>query len=223
MNVNMVNKTQCIADIGCDHAYAAIWLLLNEKAKKVIAMDVNEGPLQRAKENIYKFNCQDKIDIRLSNGTMQLGENEADALMIAGMGGMLMVDILSARPSITDACSQLILQPQSDIHKVRAYLRAIGFVIDKEDMVIDDGKYYISIHAIKRQKLEGKGYNCEDNTIFDMFGEYLLVNKNEVLREHLLALLNIYNKNKEAIKNGDSSKLDEKIRNIQEGLKYYGM
>lgn len=225
MNVELVNKTRCVADIGCDHAYAAIWLCQNDKADKVIAMDVNEGPVKRAIDNVKRYDLDDVIDVRLSDGTKQLNKGEADTLLIAGMGGMLIVEILLAGQDILQDCTQLVLQPQSDIDKVRRFIRDNGFMIDVESMVKEDGKFYTSIHAVK-SKTKIKGYNLEEDTLFDLYGEYLLTTGNEVLKEQLLHQYGILKNSLEHIKTNESSNLTtlkKKIKIIEKGLTYYGM
>ena len=220
MNVSMVSKTDCIADIGCDHAYASIWLVQNKVCNRVIAMDVNEGPLKKAAENIERYGLKDSISIRLSDGTKKLEKGEADGLIIGGMGGMLIVSILDARPDVISLMDQLILQPQSDAHKVRQYLRSIGMKIDREEMLCEDGKYYTSIRAVKKEK-DCRKDNLTDDIIFDMYGEYLLDNKNEVLKERLLKQLELLKKSGE--KSEGNEQLLQKIEYIERGLKFYGM
>ena len=218
MNASMVTKGSKVADIGCDHAYVSIWLLQNNIATKVIAMDVNEGPVNRAKENIKKYGFSEQIDVRLSNGTEKLNQGEVDCLMIAGMGGMLIVDILTAKEDLTKACKELVLQAQSDIHMVRRCVRNLGFAIVKEDMIKEDGKYYTAIHAIKAD-----GDTQPENILFDYYGKYLLENKNETLEE---MLKNLYEKYELAMKQASEEgkiSLENKIHMIKEALGYYGM
>lgn len=94
MNVSLVPQGARVADIGCDHGYAAIWLIQNQVAEKMIAMDINEGPIARAKEHIRRESLEKQIECRRSNGMEKLEPGEVDTLMIAGMGGPLMIDIL---------------------------------------------------------------------------------------------------------------------------------
>jgi tRNA (adenine22-N1)-methyltransferase len=74
-----------IADIGCDHAYVSIYLVKKNISKKIVAMDINEGPVMRAKENIALYNCENYIDVRLSDGAKMLSPYEVEALVIAVM------------------------------------------------------------------------------------------------------------------------------------------
>lgn len=140
--VGLAIECECIADIGCDHGYVAIELIKNHVCKHVIAMDVNPGPLDRAKSNIKDYLMQEYIETRLSDGTEKLKQGEADGLICAGMGGPLIISILEQDKELVSEMKQLILQPQSEIEKVRGYLREKGYLIDKEDMIYEDGKFY---------------------------------------------------------------------------------
>ena len=132
MNVSLVPQGARVADIGCDHGYAAIWLIQNQVAEKMVAMDINEGPIARAKEHIRREGLEKQIECRRSNGMEKLEPGEVDTLMIAGMGGPLMIDILKARPDVLEKVQTLVLQPQSEIGFVREKLSEFGFELVQE-------------------------------------------------------------------------------------------
>ncbi len=135
------------ADVGCDHAYTSIYLVEQGIAPSVIAMDVNAGPLARAKENVKRFGVEERIDLRLSDGLAALSPGEADTVLIAGMGGPLMERILSAHPETVKTVKELVLQPQSELAEFRRFLHKSGFRITEEDMLFEDGKYYTILRA----------------------------------------------------------------------------
>ena len=120
---SMVTTGGILADIGTDHAYVPIALVQRQKIKGAIAMDINEGPLARAQEHIRAARLEEYIQTRLSDGAEALLPNEADSILIAGMGGELILHILTEGESVCSTAKELILQPQSEIHKVREYLR----------------------------------------------------------------------------------------------------
>ena len=93
----MITKGGKVADIGCDHAYLSIYMIKHQIAESVIAMDVNRGPLERARDNIRKSGYENQINVRLSDGIKELNVGEADTLLIAGMGGGLIQKILLYR------------------------------------------------------------------------------------------------------------------------------
>lgn len=149
--VNMVSpQSFTIADVGCDHAYVSIALMQRQLADKVIAMDVRTGPLDIAQRNVKEAGYSDVIDIRLGDGLERLEPGEVDAVIIAGMGGLLMKGILERGLHII--CNDkkrpvLILQPQSDLKEVRMFLYRHEYHIVCETMLVEDGKYYTVMKA----------------------------------------------------------------------------
>ena len=149
---SMVTAGNCLADVGTDHGYVPIYLYERQIIPRAIAMDVNKGPLERARVHIAEYGFQNKIETRLSDGLAALKPGEADSVTIAGMGGPLIIRILSAYPEVTASLKELILQPQSEISEVRVWLGEQGYEIVEEHMVFEDGKYYSMFKAIKNEK-----------------------------------------------------------------------
>ena len=118
-----ISRGNRTADVGCDHAYTSIYLVEQGIAPQVIAMDVNKGPLARAKDNVEKFGMAERISLRLSDGLEALLQGEADTILIGGMGGPLMERILSAYPEKVDRAKELVLQPQSEIGQFRRFVQ----------------------------------------------------------------------------------------------------
>lgn len=137
-----------VADVGTDHGYIPLFLIACGKAGRAIAMDINEGPLQRAREHIRQYNLQERIETRLSDGLSKLRPGEAQTIVIAGMGGALMKRILIEGEAIAHAAGCLVLQPQSELPMFRRFLVEHGYQILREDMVYEDGKFY-SMMAVK--------------------------------------------------------------------------
>lgn len=184
-----------LADIGTDHAYTPIYLYKNQKIKKALACDISKGSIEKAKDNIRKYNLEDVLQIRLANGLDKISkDDEIDTIIIAGMGGMLMIDILERGKDITEE-AELILQPQKDIDKVRRYLHNNGFYIEYDEMLKDDGKYY---NVIKAKK--GKEDFDYDEKHY-IFGRFDIENKNPLLKEYIKQ--NLY-KMEDVFKNIDS-------------------
>ena len=144
---SLVTAGHRIADIGTDHAYIPIFLVQEGRSDSAIAMDVNEGPLKKAEEHVKESGMEGRIEMRLSDGLEKLEPGEADTAVIAGMGGPLMLRILKAYPKTVGSLRELVLQPQSETAKVRAFLLEEGFLFIQEDMVKDDGKYYPMMKA----------------------------------------------------------------------------
>ena len=131
-----------LADVGTDHGYIPVYLVGCKRAERAIALDVNPGPLQRAKEHIRQYGMEGQVEARLSDGLAALATGEADQIVIAGMGGGLMMRILSEGQEVAREAKRLVLQPQSEIAAFRGFLWRNGYRIEAEEMVYEDGKYY---------------------------------------------------------------------------------
>ena len=176
----MVSEGNIVADIGCDHAYTSIYLCQAGIAPKVIAMDVNKGPLVGARAHVEEAGLSSRIDIRLSDGLQKLVPGEADTVLLCGMGGLLMIKILSDYPEATASLKELILQPQSEVGEVRRYLHKQGYEITKEHMLKEDGKFYVMMRAVKSKIPQQYETECDY-----IYGKLLLEEKNPVLAEFL--------------------------------------
>ena len=175
-----------MVDVGCDHGYLPVYLVMNHRIPGAIAADVGKGPLERAREHICRYHMQNYIETRLCDGLSGISAGEGDTLVIAGMGGPLMEKILSDNPEVRDSFQELILQPQSDIPRFRHFLMSNGYRITEEKMILEDGKFYPMMKAIRDQKRNESWTPLEE-----MFGKYLLQEKNPVLQQFLQRELRI--------------------------------
>ena len=148
----MVRPGCRLADIGTDHGYLPVWLAKTGAILSAVAADVREGPLQSARQNIERYGVQDQVTARLSDGLDLVSAQEADDIVIAGMGGGLMIRILKEGEDVVRTLKECILQPQSEIEKVRAFLLEEGFLFIAEDMVEEDGKYYPMMKVVPPKK-----------------------------------------------------------------------
>ncbi len=183
----LVESGNVLADIGTDHAYIPIFLVGSGRIPSAVAMDVNRGPLKRAEENIRALGYSDRISVRLSDGFASLGEGEAQSAVIAGMGGPLMIRILSEGKRIVHTLRECILQPQSEIEKVRAFLTGEGFSFIREDIVEEDGKYYpmMKVRPPSGDRREA-GYRDDGwNGTELRYGKLLLRERHPVLKRYL--------------------------------------
>lgn len=178
----MMKKHGVAADVGTDHGYLPIYLVMNNMCKRAVAMDVNKGPLMKAQENIGLYKVSDRIDTRLGDGLGPLSEHEADSVFITGMGSELIIRILSQGLNKLKADGELILSSQSEIFKLRRFLYMNGFTIDAESMVLEDGKYYQIMHVVRADKNEKQ---IELTRIEEHYGKCLLEGRNEVLKSFL--------------------------------------
>jgi len=143
--INLLDRCNTLADIGCDHGYVAVEAIKREIANKVFAVDINFHPLLKAKELSKKENVDDKIEFLLGNGFDPI-EEEVDEAVIAGMGAENICSILSeAKDRISN--TTLILQPMKDIELLRKWLFENGFDILKEKVVKDKNRFYVIIKS----------------------------------------------------------------------------
>ncbi len=142
-------KGSRLADIGTDHAYISVYLVQKNIISSALAMDINVGPIQRAEANIRKYRLEDKIETRLSNGLENLKPNEADEIVIAGMGGILIAEILNAARRLWDDNIRFIFQPMTAAEELRKFLEINGFYIEKEALAEEENKIYQIICAVR--------------------------------------------------------------------------
>ena len=146
-------KNLSLGDIGTDHCHIPITACLTNSGLSAIACDLNNGPLKRAQENINRHRLLGRIELRKGYGLEPLTPNEVKTITICSMGGMLMLAILEKSPEVVQSTSQLILQPQRDIPKVRGYIQKIGFVIKEEFIIEEKGHCYVIINCLKGEQM----------------------------------------------------------------------
>lgn len=152
-----VREDSRLADIGTDHGYLPIALCQSGKIPSALACDINELPLQTAEENIEKYGLSDRIATRLSDGLEKVRPEEADDVVIAGMGGELIRDILAAAPWVRDGKKHLVLQPMTRHEALVTWLVENGFAILRQEAVLDEGKYYTVLCA----RFSGENKPCD--------------------------------------------------------------
>ncbi len=138
----LVPRGARFADIGTDHGYLPVWLILNGVIESAIAADLRKGPLERARDTAKKYNVSEKMDLRLCDGLADVKPDEADCIAIAGMGGETIAHILSCAPWAKEEGITLLLQPMSSQSDLRQWLGTNGFIIDQEYVVREDKTLY---------------------------------------------------------------------------------
>lgn len=166
-----VEKNSNIIDIGTDHAYVPIYLISNNIISNAIAADISQGSCNKANENILQYNLQNKIKVIKSDGLKNIDTTNFDTIIIAGMGGNLISNILEDQKFKLKNIKNLILQPQSDIYKVRQKLHELDYKIIDEDFFDDMNKYYNII-------ISKQGKEQYINKIYYKYSKCLLKNKN---------------------------------------------
>lgn len=136
-----------VVDVGTDHAYLPAYLVLGGKTPQCLAVDIGTGPLENARKTVEKYALSDRIALRISDGLQNVNPDEAQDITICGMGGTLMAKILSECTWLQKEDLHLVLQPQSHVWEVRRVLSQRGFSIDREFVLEEAGKLYITIGA----------------------------------------------------------------------------
>lgn len=174
-----------LADVGTDHGYIPIALAKRNVICRAIAMDLRPGPLERAKTHISQAGLEGQIETRLSDGLKMLEPGEADTVIIAGMGGELVIHILEEGRHMWKGISRFILSPQSDLDKVRRYLEQSGFTIGKEAMVEEEGKFYTVMEAAWTECPESVSMGEQGKKSWYAYGKHLIESKDPVLASFL--------------------------------------
>lgn len=224
---DLVTPGLVLADIGTDHSYLPIYLVKNEIVPKAIAMDVNKGPLAIAQEHIEAEGLSDRITTRLSDGLVQLNNDEAQSVIVAGMGGRLILKILSESKHQWEMVKEFILQPQSELELFRRQMEVWGFVCQEENMIFDDGKYYpmgryvfagignISDDLFCKQEVSFDDF-LQEKRVYYRYGEGLIKTGNPVLRQYLeKEALHLQTLEEQVLKSADSEKKFLRIEEIK--------
>ncbi len=248
---DMVTEGNRVCDVGCDHGFVSIYLLQQGISPRVLAMDVRQGPLSRAREHIRRQGLEAYIETRISDGLSALEAGEADTVICAGMGGRLMQRILEDGREKAWAMQELILQPQSELPAFRAYLRREGYLTVAENMIYEEGKYYPMMKVIPGTICGGNAGSCGDNAgsgadchhpavalaketsgsreeqllLWDHFGHLLLLQRHPVLRQYLLSAGEKNRGILERLKNGatDCDRTESRIRKLEEEQRLIGL
>ncbi|MBQ4068190.1 MAG: SAM-dependent methyltransferase [Lachnospiraceae bacterium] len=218
----MVTPGNRLVDVGTDHGYVPIYLMQKGVINEALAMDINKGPLVGADKHIEEAGFTGKIRTRLSDGLKEYKKGEGDTILIAGMGGALVVKILSSSIDKLEGIKELVLSPQSEIFLVREFLKESGFVIQDEKMVYDEEKYYTIIKAVP-------GEDSNTYSEWEMhYGYKMLEKRDEVLREFLEKEYKNYNKIFESLDKQTSDtviirrqEIVNKLKGIEKVLKMY--
>ncbi len=200
---SFVKTGSSVADVGTDHAYIPIYLLTNDVSECAIAMDINHGPLLRAKENIEKFGLENKILTRLSDGLSELMAGECDTVIIAGMGGILINRILDNSKHLYPHIKHYILQPMTAVEETRKFLEQNGFCIENERLAKEENKIYTIISA-------KRGAMKIENEIDYYIGRKLKDNKDELLKDLLNGKIYELEKAIDSMKNTENAEICNK-------------
>lgn len=207
---SLVPAGATLADVGTDHGYIPLYLFENKMISHAIAMDVNPMPLKRAEDNITSAGYGELCEFRLSDGLAGLKRGEADCVVIAGMGGLLIRDILCRSKDVCDDGTRLILQPMIAAPELRRYLFENGFTVESEYVVREDNKFYNIICALRGTS----EYNDGDIYV----GRNVASNSPEVFDDYIAYKLRVCTKIIDGIKkskNPDAAELEKHQKELE--------
>ncbi|HHX67783.1 MAG: class I SAM-dependent methyltransferase [Miniphocaeibacter sp.] len=212
--INMIENNSIVADIGTDHGLIPIFLSEKNIAKKIIASDISEKSLYKLIEKLNNSYLLDNIETRVSDGLGKYKPFEMDTIVISGMGGLLITDILKKDLTIAKSANNLILQANNSLYELRKFLHENGFKIIEEDDLFENDKYYQIIKTeVGLEKYENK-YEYE-------FGKLLIEKKSKSLYEQLNRLIKINSNLIEDLKEIKNPNLKDRITELEEEILYY--
>lgn len=142
---DLVPQDAALADVGTDHAYLPVWLLLHDRVKSAVASDVKPGPLDAARRTAQRYGCAHRMQFLLCDGLDGIAPGQADTVVVAGMGGETICAILSRAAWIKDPAVTLLLQPMSRQHLLRRFLWQEGFAIETERLAREGDRLYTAM------------------------------------------------------------------------------
>lgn len=183
---DLIEDNSFILDVGCDHALLDIYVVSNKKNVRAIASDINEGPLKGARDNIRKYDLEDKIVLSNSDGLESYQEG-VDVIILSGLGSTTIIDILIGGKDILDNIDEIIISSNNDYDYLRKNLGILGFTVDKELIVKDRNKYY-QVIKFKKGILNYNKYELKYGKISSdsTYIEYLNFNRKKLLEIYKL-------------------------------------
>lgn len=212
---SLVREGAIAADIGTDHAYLLTYLIEKGICPGGIAADLRVGPLQNAKQTVIDAGLTDKIELVLSDGLENIKEGSCDDIVLAGMGGNLIAEILSKAPWIKSRKINIVAQPMTHSEVLRQFFIDNGFEITKEKTATDGKHYYCAMSAVY------SGETNNERNISYIYTGKLFDNKDEITYKYIEKLLGTLKKKHNALTNAgraDDENLGEIIKEIEENM-----
>lgn len=211
---SFVSDIAVVADIGTDHAYLLAYLLQEGRIKKGIAADLRKGPLENARKTLYECGQLENVKLVLSDGLDEITEGECDHITIAGMGGILIKEILERTPWVFDSKIRIIAQPMTHAEVLREFFLENGFKIISESAATDGRHHYCIILA------EFDGKKREAQKWYTYVGE-LINNSDENSSAYINKVISALEKKLNALKVAgvsDSEKIENTLTEIKKKI-----
>lgn len=217
--VNLVDKNSIPVDVGTDHCYVPIALIESGKCKEAIATELNSGPYKIAEQNIKAKGLSNNIDLRLGFGLDPIKPGEVDTIIISGMGGNTIVEILKGAPKVVEKAHSFVFQPMTAEDELRRFLVKSNFKITEEQIVKEGHKFYQVIKSTH-------GFMQVEQDVFYEIGFVLPYKKDPVYKSFLLTKIHKYSIILNNLKRASSSNvkkkqiIGDKLTKLKEVLKW---
>lgn len=215
--LHMIPQCQTVADVGTDHGYLAVACIEAGVAKKVIAIDVNEGPLESAKGFVKERKLEQSIECRLGDGLAATKQGEVDCAVICGMGGELMQHIISVGPELLNT---YVLQPQSHRRELKQFLVEQGYGIVQEECLLEGHQYY-DMWLVQKGVASVYDELPKESILWE-YGALLQQDQSEVWTQHIqrriTTLQSILQHMRDAAKSSDAAQAMEQELQALQGI-----
>lgn len=216
---NEIEKGESVADIGTDHGYLPMYLTKEEISPKVIMTDISKGSLNKARRNCRELMPEVKFDFRNGNGLRVIKKGEVDVIVIAGMGGNLICDILGRDLGKAKSCKKLILQPRTAQGRLRAWLVRKGFDIVNEQLV-REGRFICEIiTAVPGEPRESIKLNLEPESIKWEMPYWVANLKNPLVNEFISYKIDRENRILKSMENSKNIPAED-VKAIEDNIVY---
>ena len=179
-----IREGETMADIGTDHGFLPIALKMSGRCPHVILTDISEGSLAKALSDCSLYDPEESYDLRAGDGLTVLRPGEVDNVVIAGMGGVLIGEILGKDPDLTYSFRRFILQPRNHIGKLRKALADLGIGIVREQ-IAEEGKFLCVILTAEPGAPCPSGPAYEDAPWLWDFPDSLIAEQDDLVRQYL--------------------------------------
>jgi len=179
---DMIPQCDILCDIGTDHALIPACALINKRCRRAIAADIRTGPLERARKTLMEYNLQDAMELRQGNGLEVISMDEADVIVLAGMGGVLITRLLADQLDKARKARRIIMQPMYAQEVVRPFLWEHGFAVTDEVLAREGRKLYQVLAASYDEEASAL---CKKDPLYAVIGEGLVKNRDPLLEDWL--------------------------------------
>lgn len=203
---DMIPHCDILSDIGTDHALIPAYALLNDRCKRAVACDIKSGPLERAERTRREYMLENSMELRMGSGLEPILEKEADVIILAGMGGILITELILESINVAKAANYILIQPMTHQELIRPFLWKNGFEVINEGLTCEGNKLYqvilVRYTGIRRVNTE---------RIRELIGDILIKKNDPLLKDWVKDYIKKQKKAVSGLKSAKASYDEEKI------------